>query len=400
MRVAAAEKDSPLASFRRRPILATIVLLIALILLFLVLRIGIALYSYPSLFPNPVYYQLAVAYLVLGGALPMLAYAQRDRWSVTVTGLLLAVSAIPLLLGVSDLYILSYRNDTAGPGPGINLTHRNWQERHVTSNAERFWERDLTTYYANTGPQKIVIAAVGDSFTWGQGMPGEEFRYTNILQDRLRRGTGADIDVLNISTGGGSTKTETEWIETILAKIAPKVVIVFYLTNDIDALDLMRQEYPTYDPLPLALLAGSPTLNFLFWKTLAPAMYGAVGQAYFYNLVAAYTDAAHFGQHLDDIGTQIAAIRAIGAKPVFAILPFPHMWAPVTPAWRDRIYAAIAQRARDAGANVIELQDIENQMSPAEFELNPVDGHPNPAVHALIAERVHAWFAANPDILE
>ena len=40
------------------------------------------------------------------------------------------------------------------------------------------------------------------------------------------------------------------------------------------------------------------------------------------------------------------------------------------------------------------------QFPPGTFEVNPVDAHPNPTVHAAIAERLAHWFEEHRDLLE
>ena len=57
---------------------------------------------------------------------------------------------------------------------------------------------------------------------------------------------------------------------------------------------------------------------------------------------------------------------------------------------RDRVYAEIAERVRSLGVPVIEAQIIEDEMSPGQFALNPMDSHPSEAAHRRIAEVIAA----------
>lgn len=43
---------------------------------------------------------------------------------------------------------------------------------------------------------------------------------------------------------------------------------------------------------------------------------------------------------------------------------------------------------------VLILSDVEDAYSPGKFEVNPMDAHPNQAVHRAIAERLSGWLEA------
>jgi len=357
-----------------------------------------ALAAYPGLLDNWVYAGLAALAAALGVWFLACGFLAARRWPASrAPGVLVLLGASALAVAGADAYVLMFRVDTAGTGGHLSLTHRNWLLRYVEPhrNARGYWERDLAPFEAGRAPgTPPVVAVVGDSFTWGQGMPGAEFRFTNIAQAKLRA-RGQPVDVLNFGRGGAHTRTVLAMLDDVAA-VHPDVVVYAYLSNDIETyLELPRVRYA--DPwLGAAALRLSPIYNFVHWRLTAPRRYAEAGRQSIGALLRAYQDVTILGRHLEDLDHVIERIEAMSARPMLALLPLPTMWVDSTaqPAGedagarrrlRDRVYGVLADRAASRGAPVVHAETLEDAMPLDAFVLSRMDAHPSKAAHEAIA---------------
>jgi len=87
--------------------------------------------------------------------------------------------------------------------------------------------------------------------------------------------------------------------------------------------------------------------------------------------------------------------RAMGAQPVYAIIPMPKAKGNVPP----RAVETLLSIAADAGFLVINMQDVYDGHDPDLLTLNGADNHPNAEGHRIIAERLYTELAGLPGVL-
>ena len=300
--------------------------------------------------------------------------------------LFMLLSSACLMVGFLDLLVLTTRFESSGPAGEMCISHWNWHRRTVHENSQGFWEDEL--------PAEIQVAVVGDSFTWGQGIPARSQRFSDRLSEKL------GLKFWNFARPGASTRDESRDILPTVAAYKPKLVLVCYLSNDI-TLDpkLYTPPVPVLSPWKRSLVRASPIYNYLYWRYLSLAGGNEAGQRYFAMLRNHYLKPAVMATHAQEISELVAKIRAMGAKPVAVILPFPHMFMNTPAADRKAIYDSVAKAFRQAGAPVIELQNLEESFPPGHFEVGPIDSHPSAAVNAGIADGIAAWLALHSEIL-
>lgn len=314
-------------------------------------------------------------WLAFGLLLAALRLRQRRPWP----GIFILCASFGFLVGSLDLLVLTLATESSGPAGHLSISHRNWHNRTVKENSLGFWDDEV--------PPQIKVAVVGDSFTWGQGIPARKLRFT----DRLSEKTG--VKFWNFGRPGASTQQESKEILPVVAAHHPKVVFLCYLTNDIAC-----QEEPFDPPVPSltawqrGLIRASPTYNYLYLKFLGRASENDAGQRYFFTLLYNYWKEQSMAAHAQEIKATIEQIQKMGAQPVAVILPFPHMFYRVQPEYRKKVYDSVAQAFHAAGAPVIELQDLEETYPVGRFEVGPLDSHPSARVHEAIAERLAAWL--------
>lgn len=104
-----------------------------------------------------------------------------------------------------------------------------WKQREVQLNDLGFREKPV----ASSKPEGVYrIAILGDSFTFGDGIPVEH-RYTNILQAQLNQ-SGGDFEVLNFGRPGASTREEIALLNEFIFPLSPDYILVQWLPNDFE----------------------------------------------------------------------------------------------------------------------------------------------------------------------
>ena len=125
---------------------------------------------------------------------------------------------------------------------------RRWAEAGaVQTNGAGFRERSFSEVKA---PGTYRIIAVGDSFTYGNGIRNDE-RYTEILQ----KGLPNNFEVLNFGTAGANTPQHLQTVANVVLPLKPDFVILQWYVNDVEGHDATGR--PTYHSLlPFSGLHG------------------------------------------------------------------------------------------------------------------------------------------------
>jgi lysophospholipase L1-like esterase len=332
-----------------------------------------------------VVYLLCVFLLVIGAA-------KYQDFKIR-TAILLSAASLLLVLAMSDFYLLTFSYDTSGPGGENVITHRRWYNKFVHNNEYGFWERPLASF-ENPGKRKneVVIAVVGDSFVWAQGVKGKNHRLTEQLEKLLNAVPGGKkVTVLNFGKGGADTLQEMQVINEFVSRVHPDIVLLGYLSNDIDS-DSFITYSADYTHTGEKLSTLSPTLNLIYWRLIGPAKYRHIGLKYMQGLVARYNDPGTFQKHMDNLQNLFKDVEEMGAQPIFVLMPFPHMWKMFPKETRDDIYSRLKRAVAEAGVPIIDLSYMEGKYSLEEFQVNPFDGHPNEKMNEEFAATIYRWL--------
>jgi lysophospholipase L1-like esterase len=354
-------------------------LLLALPPALLVWNAAPSLHAEGGLCSTRLYVVNVLLFWVIAFQLALCAFWLRRRrgW----TPVLLATAGALSMWGACDLMVLFLARQSSGPGGALCLSHRNWHRSAVRSNELGFWDDAV-------GPARIV--ALGDSFTWGQGVRKEQ-----RFSEQLGRALGTRV--ANFGRPGSGTNEQLQDMLPRVRSSQPELVLICYLANDIgDRLKLF--EARGYEPQPSTrrMLRASPTFNWIYWRFGRAWSDPGEGQRYCFSLLANYLDQHAMAAHRHEISRLADEVRALGARPVAVVLPFPHLFEGVRAQHRENIYRQIVHAFRDAGVATIELQDLEHQFPVGRFEVNPIDPHPSPAVHLAIAQGIENWLRAHP----
>jgi len=94
---------------------------------------------------------------------------------------------------------------------------------------------------AHPGKKRILV--VGDSFVWGDGSNNVNTLWWRQLELELKRRGYSDVEVVAAGMNGASTHDELDWLNSILPKYTPDLVILGCVTNDPDERDENGKAY-------------------------------------------------------------------------------------------------------------------------------------------------------------
>jgi lysophospholipase L1-like esterase len=231
------------------------------------------------------------------------------------------------------------------------------------------------------------IVALGDSFTFGFGVRGED-TYPNVLE-RLLEGAPGVFEVLNLGVGGYSTRDEAIVFEHKALQWNPELAIVGYVLND-----------PEIDPdQPLQSHYQQPRwwqhVNLL--RLAAQAKHALdvriSGNGDYFRYLHA-PRGAKWRSVLEAFARIAATARARGIAALVVIFPFTRDEAWEAYPYRD-LHDQVSRAARERGLHVLDLLDAFSRHPPRELMAGIGDGHPSTLGHEIAARAIRDWMAAS-----
>lgn len=148
---------------------------------------------------------------------------------------------------VAGELVLRYSNrELTTTSDARSFFNRRWMSRAVRLNSWGFRERELTF---DKPPGVYRIAVIGDSVTFGYGIPDRE-RFSNHLHDRLApRGR----EVLNFGRPGTDTADHIADLKDFVLRTRPDFVLLQWYVNDFEG-HVVRDRLPLATPGPLVRL--------------------------------------------------------------------------------------------------------------------------------------------------
>lgn len=328
--------------------------------------------------------------VVLGGAAIVVTLRERMetrqliawRNRAILLTLTLALSAALAEFGTRWIF----RDVTTSSDNGGYFSRRWYRTDVVRSNSGGFRERE----FAPIKPAGTYrIAAVGDSFTYGNGVRQQD-RYSDVLQARVPD----HIEVLNFGRAGANTPEHRQLIETLLRDVHPDFVLLQWYVNDVEDDDWTGR--PRSSPLiPLRSLHN--------WLNDASALYTVMNMQWAETQVAlgftsSYTEYLH-RRLADPDGPDAARDRQLLNELItlckrhgvpIGIVLFPDTAAPLDEHYpfgylHERVLATCA-------AQDITCLDLRKDFSVIKERqslwANRLDHHPSARANAIAAERI------------
>ena len=288
--------------------------------------------------------------------------------------------------------------DTTDSFDMTNVSRR-WSQVHVRPDIkllafktdEGYKYRDDVAYPLDPPVTATHLLFLGDSFTYGQGIPNVRDRFTNLLRARLDRDakTRDKYVVSNLSMPG----TDFAWTEALLQQLFADqrrvdVAIHVMCLNDIEIfhqqfmafneeLDVLRNCPPTF------LLRETYFLNWVYFRCLVLTRRDVRNYYSFvkdYYAGPAWTRLLKMLDHISDL------CRKNDSRFVLVIFPFLHNLGPDYPFQEAHEQIMAACRERDIVC--LDLLPVLRAQADKGLMVNSFDAHPNERAQRIVAEEL------------
>ena len=263
---------------------------------------------------------------------------------------------------------------------------------------ERVWVRTNNFGMRDTEPVSLEddsvfrIAVLGDSFTFGFRVEGDE-TYASVLEARLNEGkSGKRFDVLNMGVSGYNTRDEALVLEHKALSWQPDLVVIGYVLND-----------PETGPVqPLTSYFQEPA----FWQRFHLARLIARVE---HGLGVKFRGGGDYYRYLHSEGHEewesvVLAMEDIRRVTEEHEIPVLVLIFPERPEkrWGSYLYADIhtqvSEISRQNNFAVIDLLDRFRRHPPRKMRVRISDSHPSAWGHMVAADAIYEWMRAElPD---
>ena len=159
---------------------------------------------------------------------------RRTAWRRHVIAILVAVVIATAGAEASTRWI--FRDVTTSADSGSFFSRR-WIN-DVSMNEYGFRERNFSIAKP---PETFRVAVIGDSFTFGNGLPADK-RYSDLLGKWL----GARFEVLNFGVPGNNTPHHLDTLRARVLPTSPNFVVLQWFVNDVEGDDLSGRPKPAF----------------------------------------------------------------------------------------------------------------------------------------------------------
>ena len=320
----------------------------------------------------------AGTYFIFKSALP------ENRKKLFISILFFILSLVLIYSGFEAYF--RYKFDQSDALGFLNTTDR-WMARHVVFNNYQVRDRD---FQVSKTPGVVRIAVMGDSLAFGYGIKNVNDRFSNILQDKLNE-SGYKVEVYNFGVSGLDTWNELINYNTKIKQFKPDIVVWEYYLNDAEpkdskgnaVLDQVSRETP---PFVEFLTNHSFFLDYLYWR------FSAIYTNTFNQLkntdLEQYYIPAVFKQHVNDIASLSAQLKAENSQTVTVIFPFLR-FMPNYPILATQVHQKMDKVFANDGVTVIDLLPYLKNKNATDLVVNRWDTHPNEYIHQFVAEKLY-----------
>ena len=260
---------------------------------------------------------------------------------------------------------------------------------HVRRNPEGFRDGPFDVPKP-AGTCRILV--LGDSFTFGDGIPNAEDVWPEVLERRLAA-AHLHVQVFNAAIPG----TNTSWQSDLLRKRGwgwePDRIVVGFVPNDPEPPGANRDAVPRrLNPplLPLGSLDARLTRTSFAYSWLrgqknALLERWGLKETYADYVASLYVDGPDWNRFVDAARSLVGDARGRGVPVTVVVFPLFHDLE------HDRFRVELDRAAgifRDAGAEIVDLRETYRGMASADLWISPTDAHPNERAHRLAGEAV------------
>lgn len=304
----------------------------------------------------------------------------RYAWTRPARARTLAINATTALATCALLFLVIefyFRTTfTASGAFAFTQASRAWFREYWQPTNDLGYRDDAYTLDDLAAKQAVVV--LGDSIAAGHGIKDYRARFSNRLADRL----GEGWIVANVAQCGWNTTQQLEALETF--PVTPDIVVLSYCVNDLDAAaaaaGMPRPPVPPPGRIMAALTDRFAAIDFFYWQFIRG---NEVTEAMWRYYDACYQNDDIWSRHRHELESLIGYTREHGIALIAVVFPLLTDTAR-TAQHNDRVMNCF----RQAGVPVLDLTDIVNAEPPGAYVVNTFDGHPNEALHTIVAEKL------------
>lgn len=301
---------------------------------------------------------------------------------------LVCVSTIVALVFVELALYIMYKDIQIGGqhSPSGYTFYKKYYQRN--SWGFRDVERDVVKE-----PGTFRILTLGDSFTFGAGVKFKESLYTALLEKRLNLlpRTNMTFEVINSGLKGLSTADELMYLQETGLSLAPDLVLVGHVINDVETEDSQREfQKGTVDStlLPARYHRLFSYYSFTYYLTRKAFRRFLQGDAQRYSVYLADLYSGSNLREYEEVMVDLTQTSEDRNIPVVWV-SFPELRVS-----REEQYpfsyvsdALLGIAARNE-MRLIELRDAIVASDETEFTVSEWDGHPNEVVQQIAADEI------------
>ncbi len=264
----------------------------------------------------------------------------------------------------------------------------------ITTNSDGYRDREFTE---PTATNKFVIAVLGDSYTFAQGVP-QEATYPAIMEKILNQHVGKDyFRVWNLGVSGYNTDQESYILESFVLPHRPAWVVVGYNINDYEPVNIPPtgppgnvQESPQQlERKKKVLDIDLVVIHFVKHKLgdlirqIRPGWYHS---SYVSDVKKAYLDPTgpwHDVANKLKSMKEMCQARGIG----FTVAILPAMFDFTRYEFAD-VHAVIYSFCKENSIDVIDVAPLFSGMKAPQLHVSLMDPHPNAKAQAIFAQAI------------
>lgn len=249
-------------------------------------------------------------------------------------------------------------------------------------------------------PGSYRVLAVGDSFTFGDGIERVDETWPRVAERRLRA-EGIDAEVLNLGKPGANTAFERAILQRWLPELHPDAVVLAFVPNDPEPpganRDIVRGRIFVHllpwEHLDDRLTRASYAYAWLRAKENVLLEKTGRKETYAEYVLGLYRPGPTWDAFEEEARGLVADVRAARVRLIVALFPLFHDLE------RDPWGKALERAGdvfRSAGAEVVDLRSVYAGRPTDTLWIAPTDAHPNALGHRLAGEAIAARLATGP----
>jgi lysophospholipase L1-like esterase len=259
------------------------------------------------------------------------------------------------------------------------------------SNGLGFRDREVT----RKSPERYRIVAIGDSFTWGQGIEREE-RFSNLLEGWL----GPRYEVFNFGVPGNNMREHLTVLDRAL-EVSPDFVLLQLYINDFETRQMLRPHAYPLLPGRLDRDLGQSSLLYVLvrnqWSRVQEMT--GVSESYVHYMERNLRDpnGVNSVEAFGLLKQFFERARAAGAK--VGVVLFPETDA-LGAHGKDYpfgyLHDGVRRACRDENVGCLDLLPLFSTFAdPRSAWVSPLDAHPNAMANRRAANEILHAFSAD-----